>query len=201
MISIVILAAGRSTRLGEPKQLLPLGGKPLLAHTIANALATAPGEVIVVLGHRAESIRAVVERPDIRFVINPKFAEGQSTSVIAGLEAVHPASDGVMFLLGDQPEVGYETIVKLIDAFKETSEPIVAPLYGGVMGNPVLFRRELFPELLGVSGDEGARAVIRKDPTRVFRLTLRDGPPPADVDTREDYEALVGRWEQTSQSS
>lgn len=194
MISIVILAAGRSSRLGESKQLLPLAGQPLLAHAIAQALAVDPVEVIVVLGHRAEAIQAAVERPGVRFVVNPDFADGQSTSMIAGLAALDPRSDAALFLLGDQPDVGSKTISRLIDAARSSPAPIVAPLYAGVMGNPVVFRRGVFPELLAVSGDEGARSVIRKDPARVLRVSVSDDPPPADVDTRADYEALVARW-------
>src|SRR3954451_14628645 len=105
MISIVILAAGTSSRLGQPKQLLDLGGEPLLRHTLRNALASRAGEVVLVLGHQAETIRAAVGEHGQRTVINPDFADGQSTSLRAGLEAVSDDSDAAIVMLGDQPLV------------------------------------------------------------------------------------------------
>src|SRR6478735_338900 len=105
MISIVILAAGTSTRLGRPKQLLDLGGEPLLRHTLRNALASRVGEVVLVLGNQADSISEAVGNLGQRTVINPDFAAGQSTSLRAGIESVSAESDAAIVMLGDQPMV------------------------------------------------------------------------------------------------
>ncbi|MCC6312581.1 MAG: nucleotidyltransferase family protein [Thermomicrobiales bacterium] len=190
----IVLAAGRSTRLGRPKQLLPLAGRPLLGHTVDAALGARLSEVIVVLGCEAEAISATLDVRSARIVVNPRFADGQSTSLIAGLNAVAPDAAGAMFLLGDQPQIGSALLDALIDAFARSNAPIVAPLYGGIMGNPVLFDRAMFPALTALTGDEGARSIVRADPGAVLRVPVGDGPPPRDVDTEADYQALLAAW-------
>jgi molybdenum cofactor cytidylyltransferase len=194
MVSGVVLAAGRSRRLGRPKQLLPLAGKPLLAHVLENAAASALDEVVLVLGHEAEAIRAAVGERGARVVVNPDHAAGQSTSLRAGLAAVDPRADAALFLLGDQPGVGPAIVDALIRAFRAGGTPIVIPSYGGRRANPALFARALFPELERVAGDEGARGVVRAHADSVLVVPVGDGPTPGDVDTEEDYAALRAAW-------
>lgn len=194
MISGVILAAGRSSRLGRPKQLLPLGGRPLLAHTIQHAIASNLDEVVLVLGHEAIRIGDAVGAWGQRLVINPDYASGQSSSLKVGLGALDPTTEAVLFLLGDQPQVTTETIDALLHAFRETGGPIVAAEYDGMIGNPVLFGRELFPDLARLSGDEGARALVRASSASVVRIPVGNGEPPRDVDTEADYAALLANW-------
>jgi molybdenum cofactor cytidylyltransferase len=112
----------------------------------------------------------------------------------AGLAAVNPESEAVLFLLGDQPEVDADVIDALIDAFERTRAPIVQPVYGGAPANPILFSRALFPELDRVIGDAGARSIIRQRVNDVMRVEVGGDAPPGDVDTDEDYQALVERW-------
>ena len=194
MISGVILAAGRSSRLGRPKQLLPLGGLPLLAHVLRSAAASRLDEVVLVLGHEAAAIASAVGEWGQRIVVNPDYAAGQSTSLRIGLSAIDPRAEAVLFLLGDQPEVGPEVIDTLLAAYRETGGPIVQAEYSGQPGNPVLFARILFPELARVTGDEGARAVVQARPGEVVPVPA-GAQPPRDVDTEADYAALRAIWE------
>ncbi len=196
MVSGVVLAAGGSRRLGRPKQLLPLAGQPVLAHVVRAAHDSDLAEVVLVLGHEADAIAAAVGDLGQRTVVNPDWTSGQSTSLRAGLAAVDPTADAVLFLLGDQPGVGRETIDALLAVARADPEarPIAAAEYGGRLGNPVLFRRALFPDLAALTGDEGARRLLRADPDRVLRVPVADGPPPPDIDTEEDYRALLAAW-------
>jgi molybdenum cofactor cytidylyltransferase len=200
MISGVVLAAGGSSRLGRPKQLLPLGGLPLLAQVLRNAAASRLDDVVLVLGHEAETIAEAVGEWGQRLAVNPDFAAGQSASLKVGLGAVPPTAEAMLVLLGDQPEIGPDIIDAVIDAFQHSDRPIVAPAYGGVVGNPVLFRRDCFPALAQLTGDEGARRLIRARPRDMLRVPVSDRPPPADVDTEEDYAALLGRWRDPGRS-
>lgn len=187
----IVLAAGQSLRLGRPKQLLDLHGEPLLRRAVRNALAARFDEVLLVLGHRADDYAMAVGDLGQRVVINPDYADGQSTSVRAGLAAISPSVDAVLFLLGDQPRVGPDIINAVIARYEETHAPVVMPTYGGVPANPVLFDASLFPELRQVTGDEGARAVVKRHRDEVAHVAVSAGPPPRDVDTEKDYQALL----------
>lgn len=192
-VSIVILAAGTSSRLGTPKQLLDLGGEPLLRHTVRHALASRAAEVILVLGNEGAAVAEAVGKLGQRTVINPEFTAGQSTSLVAGVRAVSSDADALVAMLGDQPTVGTEVLDRLIERFDRERPPIVQPVYEGVPGNPVLFRRDLFPELLAVTGDQGAREIIRQRKEAVDRIDAGQAMPP-DVDTDADYQRLLARW-------
>jgi len=194
VVSGLILAAGRSSRLGRPKQLLPLAGRPLLTHVLENAAASTLDEIVLVLGHEADRIRAAVGDLGQRLIVNPDYAAVQSTSRRAGLAALDPAAAAVVVLLGDQPQVGPAIVDALVAAFRGGAGPIVLPLYGGRRGNPVLFARALFPELATVVGDEGARGIVRARGAEVVGVPVGDDPPPRDVDTEEDYAALLAGW-------
>ena len=195
MIAGIILAAGRSARLGRPKQLLPLAGQPLLSHVLRNAAASSLDDVLLVLGHEAATIAAAVGDWGQRPVLNPDHAAGQSTSLRAGLAALDPITDGALFLLGDQPQVDATVIDRLIAAHVATGGRIMVPRYGGQPGNPVLFSRDLFPELVRVSGDVGARSVVWAHRDDIVHVDVGDGPPPRDIDTEEDYAALLALWD------
>lgn len=196
VISGVILAAGSSSRLGRPKQLLDLFGEPLLRHTVRNAISSHLDDVVVVLGHEASKITSAIGEWGQRVVINPNYLEGQSTSLLLGLSAINPLSRAVVFLLGDQPQVTPDIIDALIDAFRETGAPIVMPTYGGVPANPVLFSDEMFPKLAKITGDEGARPIIKKHRDRVAHVRVSDGAPPQDVDTEDEYQTLLAAMRQ-----
>jgi molybdenum cofactor cytidylyltransferase len=190
----VILAAGSSSRLGRPKQLLPLGGRPVLAHTLANASAAALDAIIVVLGHEAATIQEQVDLSGALIVINEAYREGQSTSLRAGLAALPPNTDAALFILGDQPLLGPAILDALIAARRSSAAPIVMPTYAGQRGNPVLIASALFPELATVTGDQGARGIIRAHAAEVQEVPITGDPPTDDLDTQEDYDRLLARY-------
>ena len=149
MISAVILAAGRAERMGEQKLFLPLGGKPVLQWVLESALASDLGEIICVARDLA-AVRREIRLADERlfWLLNYAADRGQSASLTAGLWAANPQSEGVMFLLGDQPLIRKDLINSLIEKFAAGTARIVAPSFNGEARNPVLFHRELFPDLL-----------------------------------------------------
>ena len=192
MIAGVVLAAGRSSRLGRPKQLLPLGGEALLRHTLRATLASSLDEVVVVLGHEADAVRAAIADLPVRSVFNPDFARGQSTSVRAGLEALSPETEAAVFLLGDQPGIDPDLITALIAAWRASDAPVVAPRYTDGVGNPVLFDRRVFPNLLTLEGDQGAKPIVRDFQRKGLLETVAiPYASPPDVDTEADYAAIL----------
>jgi molybdenum cofactor cytidylyltransferase len=193
-VSGVILAAGSSSRLGRPKQLLTLDGEPIARVVARNALTSKLAEIILVTGGSAEAVAETVADLPVHVVENPEYRDGQSTSLIRGLQAVSASVDGVLFLLGDQPEVDGSVLDALINAYETTGGPIVQPVYGETPANPVIFARSLFPELLGVTGDEGARAVVKRHQSEIVPAPFPDRQPPGDIDTEEDYQAMIARW-------
>lgn len=191
----IILAAGASRRLGRPKQLLDFRGKPLLQHAIDHARASRLAEVILVLGASHDRIEPAIDASGLRIVVNPEFAEGQSTSLIAGLDAVDANVDGVLFLLGDQPGVTREIIDTELEAFDGDPTTIVMTAWQGTPSHPVLFGRAYFDTLRALSGDTGARRIIADARDRV-RHVVSDRPVPGDVDTEEDYRRLIEESEE-----
>ena len=192
MIAGIVLAAGRSSRLGRPKQLLPVHGEPLIRHTLRHVLASSLDQVILVVGHKADEVRNAVAGLPAICVFNPDAAAGQSTSVRSGIAAVLPEVEAAVFILGDQPGVDPNVIDALVNAWRESRPPVVAPLYDDRMGNPVLFDRRVFPELALLEGDAGARPVVRayQDSGELQLVPIARAAPP-DVDTEADYEALI----------
>lgn len=199
-VAVVVLAAGASTRMkNTPKQLLPWGPpgaeKPLLGHVVDTALESGAGPVIVVLGSGAEEIRrgARLDEKRVRVVVNERWPEGQSTSVIAGVSALPGEVDAVIMLLVDQPLVEAWLLDALIREYESGDFLLVIPFGGGRRGNPVLFDRRLFGEMLALSGDEGARGILGRHHDRAKLLELAGAEFFADVDTLEEYESLRGR--------
>jgi molybdenum cofactor cytidylyltransferase len=191
MISAVVLAAGRAQRLGEEKLLLPLRGKPVLQWVLESALASDLDEIVCVTRELA-SVRRQLNLSDERLFWLTNYAadRGQSTSVISGLWATNPKSDGVMFLVGDQPLIRKELINSLIEKFRTGSAWIVAPSFNREPRNPVLFRRNLFPELLQLSGDRCGRVLIEKHRNNTALVEWKDETPFLDIDVHEEYERL-----------
>jgi molybdenum cofactor cytidylyltransferase len=189
-VSCVVLAAGTSSRLGEPKQLLELSGKPLLQRVLDVASGTEVDEIVVVLGHDAGRIRAAIDLPArTRIVVNESYREGQSTSLRAGLEAVAPQAEAALVVLGDQPTVGPAAYSAVLAEWRRSGADVVRPSYEGVPGHPVVISRFCFDAFSRLQGDTGARALLDAGGFRLRELNLT-GPPPVDIDTREDYEAL-----------
>jgi len=191
MISGVVLAAGRAQRLGEEKLLLPLRGKPVLQWVLESALASDLDEIVCVTRELASARRQLNLSDERLFWLTNYAADrGQSTSVISGLWATNPKSEGVMFLVGDQPLIRKELINSLIEKFRTGSAWIVAPSFNREPRNPVLFRRNLFPELLQLSGDRGGRVLIEKHKNKTALVEWKDEIPFLDIDVHEDYERL-----------
>ncbi len=194
-LSGVLLAAGASTRMGRPKLLLELGGRPLLQHAIDAAAASCLDEIIVVLGADAEAIEAAVRLPDsraCRFVQNPEFPRGQSGSLRIGLAAADPRADAAAVLLGDQPGVGAELIDRVARAFREARAPMARPVYSAadarrLPGHPVFLARRIWPDVKKLRGDRGARALLSAHREWLMEVPV-EGEPPPDVDTWEDYQ-------------
>lgn len=191
MIAGVVLAAGLSRRMGRPKLLLDLGGAPVLRHTLQQVLAAGLDEVVVVTGPDATLLAPALAGLAVRRATNPDPPAGQAGSVVAGVAALGPGVEAAVVALGDQPTVAPEVIRALVAAWRATGRPIAAPVYRDGRGNPVLFARAVFPELLALAGDAGARAVVAADPARVTLVPV-DAPMPPDVDTPEDYARLRG---------
>ena len=189
----VVLAAGASRRMGRPKQLLPVAGRPLLEGVVASACASRLDEVLVVLGARADEIAAAVDLGRARLVHNPDHSAGMSTSLRAGLAALGPAVDRAMIVLGDQPAISAELLNRLLDMQEESGLPAAALSFDGLLHPPVVLARALWGDLESLEGDVGCRAVIRARPELVAALPAEGGlRHPVDVDTPEDYARLVG---------
>jgi molybdenum cofactor cytidylyltransferase len=189
-VAALILAAGASSRMGRPKQLLEWEGRPLVRAAAEVALAAQLDPLLVVVGGaQAQVAEALAELP-LRLIANPDYAAGQSTSLRAGIAALGRDADAVVVLLGDQPFVTAAIVERLAAEWRSSRALIVAPTYAGQRGNPVLFARAVFPELLAVQGDQGARAVLAANRARVRLVPFDDVRPLADIDTPEDYERL-----------
>ncbi|MGD1993607.1 MAG: NTP transferase domain-containing protein, partial [Anaerolineae bacterium] len=189
----VVLAAGGSTRFGQPKQLLDWRGAPLVVHVADVALAAGLDPVLVVLGAHAELIRPALNHRPVQPVMNWRWEDGLSTSVQAGLAMLPPMIDGALFIQCDQPLLTPDLLRRIVARRQETQAPIVHPSLGERQGTPVFFARALFSELAKVSGDQGGRSLIRRH--RDQAATVEVGTPDllADIDTPEDYIRLRER--------
>ncbi len=186
-VAAVVLAAGASTRYGQPKQLLSWGQGTLLSHVVDVALASRAEPVVVVLGHQAESCRAALGDRPVKIVVNPDWARGQSSSVQAGLAALPATVSAALFPLIDQPGVTPTIIDALIERHQVTLAPVVWPEYDQRRGNPVLFDRVAFPQLQRLTGDTGGRAVMGSYVEQAERVPVSHPGVLFDIDTPEDY--------------
>jgi molybdenum cofactor cytidylyltransferase len=189
VISGVILAAGTGSRFGGTKQLIHLGGKPLVQHVIDASVAAGLDEIVVVLGHDAERVREGIRLPrNARTVDNRDYDGGLATSLATGLRAAARDSEAAVVLLADQPGVTAATIGSLVQAFVAHRRPIVRAVFRDGPG-PALLSREVWDEAMRLSGDAGARTLIASHPGWVQEIEIESDAPP-DVDTREDAARL-----------
>lgn len=181
----VILAAGGSSRLGEPKQLIQWRDHPLIWHAVRAAEGL--DQVVVVIDEQAGELRKALKKEPVELVENENRDQGQSSSVRAGLESLSDGTEAVVFLLADMPFVSSELVSALVQRYRQTLAPLVATWAGGRRANPVLFDRETFPDLLALKGDQGGRAIFRRFEREFVEW---DDAVLLDVDTPEDLERL-----------
>lgn len=195
-VAVLVLAAGRSTRMGGPnKMLADANGAPLVVHAVKAALESQAVEIVVVLGHMADQVRAGIEnaipgRSRLRFVTNPDFVDGLSTSVRTGIGALSSNVDAAIVQLGDMPGVGAGLLNRLIAAFSPVEgRAICVPTVGGKRGNPVLWARRFFPEMATLSGDSGAKHLIGEHADLVCEVEMTGEAAITDIDTPEALKA------------
>ncbi len=189
----LVLAAGSSSRMGRPKQLLDVGGRLLLQLVVDRVNASRLDEVIVVLGAAADRIQAAVDFGRARVIVNSDHAAGMSSSLRAGLRALDAEVGRVVVILGDQPDVTAELLDALIARQEDSGLPAAALSFEGLLHPPVVMERSLWPGLESLEGDVGCRHLIRARPELVAALPARSpGGHPVDVDTLEDYQRLLG---------
>ena len=187
-----MLAAGGSTRLGRPKQLLPYDGKSLLRRAAETAVGSVCDPVVVVLGASAAECLPELHDLPVSTVINADWAEGMGSSLRVGVETLLATCplprDAILVMLCDQPLLTARVLDGLVDAYTQTASPLVASAYDNVTGVPALFDRSLFPELLRLSGAQGARSILQQHAAHTHHVAFPDGA--IDIDTAADYARL-----------
>ncbi len=193
-IAAIVLAAGRSSRMGPANKLVAdLGGKPMVRHAAEAAIDSGASPVVVVCGHEEPAVRAALAGLDVRFVSNPAHAEGLSTSLKAGIAALPEETDGVVVMLGDMPLVRAAFIRRLVAAFEAEPGGLAAvPIHDGDWGNPVVIARALFADVAGLTGDAGARKLLEQRKDTVIEVPADDSVM-LDADTPDALEALRRR--------
>jgi molybdenum cofactor cytidylyltransferase len=184
----LILAGGGSSRLGRPKQLLPYGDGTLLGHVLATACVSPLDQLIVTVGGSADEILSSVDLGGAEVVVNDAYGEGCSSSIAAALPLVDPASEVLVLMLGDQPGVTAATVCGLVQGRGDA--PIAVCRYDNGRGHPFAFARSMFAELFQLHGDKAVWKLLEQRPDRVREVRM-PGPIPPDVDTWEDYEAVL----------
>ncbi len=186
-LALIVLAAGLSRRMGGPNKLLqPYRGKRLLAHALKIAGAFDFIDRIAVTGRDAAEVQALAGAYDFRCVHNPHFAEGLGGSIAAAARALNPEAGGVFIALGDMPDIGGEVYRALAENFAHRA--ILAPLHKGLRGHPVLFCASYITELSALSGDEGARSLLRRHALRLTEVETANPGVLRDLDTQEDFD-------------
>ena len=191
-ISGIILAAGLSTRMGEPKQLLPFGNSTIVETVIDNMLDSKLDEVIVVIGHKAEKIRETIQHKPIRMVFNPAYQEGMLTSAQCAVQSLAESVDAFALLLVDQPFITSNLIDLVIDAYNQTPKGIALPSYNYRRGHPVIFDRRYAADILALNAESGGvRSLFKKYADDIHYVAMDTDRVLRDIDYREDYERAL----------
>jgi len=192
-VGAIVLAAGKSTRMGEPKQLLRLGERTVLGQTLENIRDAGVDEVVLVLGSSAETIRQhspASTFEGLKVVVNRDYGQGMASSLRAGLSAAGSQIDAALIVLADQPFVRPETFGQIVDRYRRSEAQIVIPTYKGFRGNPVLLDRSVFPDVMALGGDIGCRAIFGSHVEGIVKVEVEDVGILLDIDSKDDYERL-----------
>lgn len=192
-LHILVLAAGASTRLGQPKQLVQLGGRPVLHRVVSNCVAVAGGAVTVVIGANAKDLTRLLGHSPASMIVNRQWEEGIASSLRRGLASLPPTCDAVMIVLGDQVAITADDLKRLVSAWKEEEGVIATAVYEGHIGVPAIFPRICFSELAQLRGDQGARIILERNSYRLVRVPMPNAA--VDLDTPADLAALKQRFQ------
>ncbi len=191
-LAAIILAAGKSTRMGEQNKLLmPFGETTILGAVVSEVVKSTIDQIVIVTGNEEKRIKDAIPH-DVAFIHNPDFADGLSTSVKVGVASLDDDIDGVMILLGDMPFVTSDDLNVLIDAFEPGK--ITVPVKDGKIGNPLIFASEFFEDFKSLSGDTGARRLLAEYPDRVVKTELSSSGILTDIDTLQAYEQARDKY-------
>jgi molybdenum cofactor cytidylyltransferase len=188
LVSAILLAAGKSERMGQNKLLLPFGGRTVIQRTLDSLIASRVGEIIVVLGSRAQEINASIGNRRALVVLNPNFARGMSTSLIIGFGMVSSQARFVIVALGDQPLITPRVYNQLVEAAQNSEKGIVLPVYKGERGNPIVISTSYRADILKQRGDIGGRELLRQYPTDILEVPVECEGVVVNINTKEEYE-------------
>lgn len=197
MIWAIILAAGESKRMGQPKMLLPYGEKTIVETVIDCALASMADEVLVVLGANREKIIKRIKNLSVKSVVNPNFSSGMLSSVQVGFKALPEEVESALVLLGDQPGITSAIIDRLLEAYGSSKKSIVVPIYQGSRGHPVLIDTKYREEIHSLHNEIGLRELLHNHPDEVLEVDLDEAEILQDVDNPEDYHQALEKKHKT----
>ncbi|MDQ6693917.1 MAG: nucleotidyltransferase family protein [Chloroflexota bacterium] len=194
-IGILILAAGRGTRMGkQPKLLLPLSdGTPLIRHACISALSLAPCELLVVVRPDLPALADAISDLPLCVVPNPDYRQGMASSLTVGINAVAASTDAVLLMLGDEPQVPAYIVQRVLAGYLLKHKPVTIPMYGSQVGPPAILSRALFPALRALIGDAGVRQLVTRDPGVAHLVHFKESERPQDIDTPQDYSGFLQR--------
>jgi molybdenum cofactor cytidylyltransferase len=196
MIPALVLAAGKSTRMGQTKALLPLGAETFVSRIVRSFRAAGVEDVVVVVGHDATRVSEALNRlePPPRIVLNPEYESGQLSSILAGLRAIdRPGVRAMLLTLVDVPLVSPETVRAVVLRYRSTSAAVVRPVSGSLHGHPVLIDRQLFPQLCAADTASGAKPIVRAHASEAGDVEVDDEGAFTDIDTPAEYAAAAAR--------
>lgn len=191
-LHVLVLAAGASSRLGQPKQLVRLGGRPALHRVVSHCVAVAGNAVTVVIGAHARELTHLLSHSPASVIVNREWQEGIAASIRRGLAALPAACDALMIVLGDQVALTVADLKRLINTWKEDDGTIATAVYDGHVGVPAIFPRLCFSELAQLRGDQGARLILERNQYRLARVPMSNAA--IDLDTPQDLRELTERF-------
>jgi molybdenum cofactor cytidylyltransferase len=193
-ISAIVVAAGLSTRMGEPKQLLPYGKHTVIEQIVSVLLACSLDEIVVITGHERQAIEATLAAWPVRFVFNPNYEQGEMlSSVQCGLTGLDTKTAAALVVLSDQPQIEATVVHRLIDTYQTKSGPLIIPSFQMRRGHPILIDRACWPEILALAWDQTLRAVIKSYAHQINYVVVETNSVLHDIDTPEEYRQALQR--------